>query len=117
MKFISRLNKSTNLVEAIAQESVTVETIETTSRLNSNQKPYGFVHGRTEDGALLTGIAYKATADVHGNIATGTTIMLEALASDVAAGSNNKWQLALPQATAVTDAAKQAAAAFLASLS
>ena len=78
MEFITRVNKKTNLVEALAQELVTIKTIETTSKTNSNGKPFGFLHATDPDGKLLTGLAYKATADAHGAIAIGTKELVEA---------------------------------------
>ena len=116
MKFESRMNKKTNLMEAMATQEVSIESIETTSKTNSNGKAFGFVHGRTSTGALVTGIAYDKTATAHGGLAVGTKVVLESLAADVVAGFNNRWQLTLPTASPVLAADIAAAQAFLASL-
>ena len=116
MKFTTRLNKSTNLVEAVAQVEATIESIETSSNTNSNGKAYGFIHARNANG-LMTGIAYAKTQDAYNGAATvGDTVMLEALASEVASGINNHWNLTLPSASEVVASDVNAAKAFLASL-
>jgi len=116
MKFTTRLNKSTNLVEAVAQVEATIESIEVVSKSNSNGKSYGFIHARNDNG-LMTGIAYQNTHSAYNGVAEiGDTVMLEALASEVASGVNNHWNLALPSASEVVKADADAASAFLASL-
>ena len=117
MKFTSKLNGKTNLMEAVATTTVTIESIETTSKSNSNGKKYGFIHGRDADNKLLTGIAYDKTAIAHGNLAVGATVQLEALVADVVAGHNNRWGLTLPTASPVSTGDIAQAQAFLASLS
>ena len=117
MKFTMRLNKSTNLNEAVAHVEATVESIETSSNVNSNGKSYGFIHARNENGALLTGIAYEKTKDAYNGAAiVGSKVMLEALAAEVGAGVNNHWNLTLPSASPVSASDAAAAKAFLASI-
>lgn len=114
MKFLKRTNKSTGVVEAIATVQAVVESIETSSRTNSNGKAFGFVNARVGND-LLTGTAYAKTADAYASTpAEGSTITLEALASDVAQGINKNWSLALPQASDVSLDDIASAKAFLA---
>lgn len=114
MKFIKRTNKKTGLVEAIATVQAVVETIETKSRTNSNGKAFGFINARVGDD-LLTGTAYAKTAEAYNKAPVeGDTVILEALASDIAQGINKNWSLALPAASDVAISDLDAAKAFLA---
>lgn len=114
MKFLNRLNKKTGLVDKLATIDAVLTMIETKSRTNKNGKPYGFINALDEAGNRLTGIAYNSTALTFTDIGAGTKVVLETEAKNIAAGENNKWQLALPVASAVDKGDADAAAAFLA---
>lgn len=114
MKFIIRTNKKTGLVDKLATIDAVLTSIETKSRTNSNGKPFGFINAVNENGDRLTGIAYNSTAMTFTDIGAGSKVVLETEAKNIAAGENNKWQLALPVASAVDKSDLDAAAAFLA---
>lgn len=114
MKFISRTNKKTGTIDKLATIEAVLLSIETTSKTNTNGKPYGFIAAEDGNGGRITGIAYNSTAKAFANIAAGTKVTLETEASNIVAGENNKWQLALPTASDVTADAIAAAKAFLA---
>ena len=116
MNYLQKLNSKTNLMDAVAQQTVTIEKLETTSKTNKNGKAFGFLHGRTEAGDLVTGLAYKNTADTYGSVAPGAKILVETLATNVRDKINNNWQLTVQGASPVRQADVDAATAFLASL-
>lgn len=104
MNFIERTNKKTGLKEVIAVVQATIQAIETTSRTNSNDKPFGFMSLTNDNGDILTGMAYDKTAKAYPTSPIiGDTVTIEALASDIADGINKNWQLALPTASDVSD--------------
>lgn len=114
MNFTTRLNKKTGLTDKLATIHAVLTSIETTSKTNSNGKPYGFINATTEAGDTVTGIAYNSTAKLFNNIDAGTKVLLETEVQNIVNKENNKWQLALPQASAVSQDDVAAAAAFLA---
>lgn len=116
MNYLQKLNSKTNLMDAVAQQTITIEKLETTSKTNKNGKSYGFLHGRTEVGDLITGLAYKNTADTYGSVAVGSKVLVETLAANVKNKINNNWQLTVAGASPVRQSDADKAAAFLASL-
>jgi len=97
MEIISRLNKTTNVEEKYLLTTGVLRNIETTSRTTKdNKKPFGFFNA-TIGGAMASGIAYDAVAENVGreNLVPGAEVQVEALLSDVKAGHNNRWKIAL----------------------
>ena len=115
MKFIKRKNKQSGVMEAIAQANVILDSIESTSRTNSNGKSFGFLGATLPTGERVSGIAYDKTAKSYANVATDS-VLIETLVTNLVAGEHNKWQLSLAVASDVSTADIDKAKAFLASL-
>ncbi len=97
MEIVSRKNKETGLEEKYLLTTGTLVTIESTSKETiKNKKPFGHFTAKI-DGRLSGGIAYDAVvANVGRSLCVeGENVQVEALVSDIKAGHNNRWKLAL----------------------
>jgi len=84
-------------------------------KTNSNGKAYSIFSAKTVDGATVSGIIYKNLADKI-DAGNGSTIELHASVHDIQQGVNNHWSPAFTSVSAVSDADKASAQAFLDSL-
>jgi len=97
MEIVSRKNKQTGLDEKYLLTTGTLISIESTSKATKeNGKPYGFFNAKI-DGKVSGGIAYDAVVQSVGieNCVAGEDVQVEALVSDIKAGHNNRWKIAL----------------------
>ncbi len=114
MEIISRKNKDTGLEEKYLLTTGTLVNIESTSKLTKdNKKPYGFFNAKV-DGKMASGIAYDAVVENVGrdNFVEGEDVQVEALVSDIKAGHNNRWKIAL----STTESLGEGISSFLDSL-
>jgi len=100
---------------ASAKTKATLTQSLTFDKVNSNGKAYSVFSAKTVDGQTVSGIIYENLADKIG-ADMGTEITLTADASDIVAGINNHWSPSFDVVSAVSDADKASAQAFLDSL-
>lgn len=97
LKIVKRKNNETGLEENYLLTTGTLVNIETTSKsTQKNAKPYGHFTAKI-DGKISGGIAYDAVVANVGrdHCVAGADVQVEALVSDVKAGHNNRWKIAL----------------------